>query len=111
MNNHDEIGGGLFGAVLITTLVLICLFGYAPISYYLGKWNDHWKDNIGKVSYPTGSNYIDRSAYKFAQQDCEKRTKDYFGVPKIETLVLASSTTDHYATYDCYGVRLTKIPK
>ncbi len=105
IQTKEEIGFGVLGVTMVTTSILFLCLLWSPASYYLGKWSDYWENkdyvqtNIPWTQADTNLNN--------AEKDCFVRTANYFGTNKITAT--ASSTSDDNSTYDCYGVKFTKI--
>ena len=114
LTKKEEVGGGIFVGVTLGVLFLLLLIFWSPVAYYLEKWNDYWSDSVPASSYlsssgerviPVGWEYRKR-----ANADCNKRTQSFFGLSETAISSFASSTTENYESYDCYGVEWTKIP-
>ncbi len=111
-DTKEEIGAGIAAAICLTLIVLFTLFLWAPASHYLEKWNSFWwsKDD-SEISSSTSTS--DDSKYyenrHTAYVACEEKAIQFFGTSEISSY--ASSTAENYETYDCYGVKYTKIPQ
>lgn len=105
----EEIAGGVFVGVSIAIMFLLLLFLWSPVGFYLSRWSDYWDDPDLKQSnidweFQNDAYYQNR---KKANRDCEEKAVSYFGVNQISSY--ASSTSENYETYDCYGIKWTKI--
>lgn len=112
---------GIVFTVMILTAAVLVFFAGPPIAHLYDRWTGYWgNDSREYVTSPS----LDATAFNIrtdrlmkANGDCETRTQDYFKVPKISMAAYASSTSpvdvngqNTYATYDCYGVKFTKLP-
>ena len=110
LSKKQEVGGGLVVASFVIFFILIVLFIFSPVSYYLEKWDNYWNNKKTiplQLSQSSEEYEIYHKAYKKADNDCDIRTKSYFNSSIISSY--ASSTSENYETYDCYGVKYTKI--
>lgn len=110
VSKKEEVGGGLFVASIIISLIILVCLVFAPASYYLGKWNDYWDDTtFSKIQ--TKNESADAEArwnrYVEAEKVCSKKAKIYFNSSYTHSM---TSSSDKYITYECVGVKLTKIP-
>lgn len=108
----EEVGGGLLVASTFVSLGILVIFIWSPASFYLGKWSNYWD---AKNDQPEGQvnivdfkdNIVEDNDGK-AEDACFSRAQQYFKTSEVNSA--ASSTSPDYSTYDCYGVKLSKIP-
>lgn len=114
MNNEnkkdDTLGpfesGIFFGTILLLIVVLI-IFLWSPVSYYLGKWNNYWNSNIASSEISFEDRIYDSNRWK-AVHNCNDKASKLWGENSFYS-VSASSTSEDFSTYDCYGIKYTLI--
>ena len=102
----EDAGGGVIIASFFVTIIILGLFLWTPIAHYHGKWNDFWdnKDRKGSVTF----NFEPRPAAEIAAEDeCDKQADKAFEIKWYSAF--ASSTSDNYATYDCWAIKFTQV--
>ena len=103
----EEIGGGIFGGVLLATLIALAFFAGPPIKHYWQKWDGYWSDDI-TISMSSLARNPDVIAENAAYIDCTTRAEKYFNSNFVRAV--ASFTNSDYSTYTCYGEVYTQIP-
>lgn len=119
-NAKEEIRYGVFFSSLFLSFLILALIAWPPISYYMGKWYTYWANKDLSSTQISGStdyvsaDYWDNDSDIYINNmnnaliQCDYAARNYFGTDEFDSD--ASSTSDDYSTYDCYGAKLVKIP-
>lgn len=115
MEKENECGiiKAMFVIILIAfTIVLFLIFICPPISHYWEKWSEYWDSSAPQASNLSQKEQDESDKYwqrqSAAYKDCSARAKKYFGTDHVASNASSTSAVE-YETYDCYGVKFTKI--
>lgn len=97
--------------VIVIVFITLTIVGWSPAMFYLDKWTDYWDGEKGYLQTVKSTNSNDRwDRRNNAIENCTERTAKYFRTSTSSVASYAADSSKEYYTYDCYGVKLQKIP-
>ncbi len=108
----EDVKVGFVLSITLVGTVMLGLFLFAPVGYYLEKWNNVWSDSGDGISISGSWSSEEDGAWErqhLAKNDCEVRASMFYKLP-AEAVATYPFSADDYQTYDCYGLKLDQIP-
>ena len=109
MSQKEEAVGGIAAAVFVAILIILAIFIWSPAAYFLGKWSEFWEEKANKSFEIPWVETEYQKASRAARLDCEQKVIKYFNASLAVIASTVSSTSEDFSTYDCYGLKFTKI--